>query len=207
MKILKNLPYLIFVILIGATVVYADALTPLDTLSKNIKSLVYLPKTGQTNCWNAIGIPILCPGTGQDGEYQNGLPMTGERFMDNENGTIFDRVTNLTWQKCSRGQDALNCSGNAITSNWANSLSYCNTLSSSGGKWRLPNRNELASIVDLSGVEPTINNKIFPNTPEVYYWTSTTFQQVYTSAWVIDFGNGRVSFNVKSLPNYTRCVR
>lgn len=207
MKILKITICLMFVILFSANVVSADILTPLDTLEKNFRSLIYLPKTGQINCWNVFGVPIFCGGTGQDGEYQNGLPMTGERFTDNEDGTVYDKATNLTWQKCSRGQESLRCSGSATTSNWSGSLSYCNTLNLSGGKWRLPNRNELASIIDLSGVEPTINNKLFPNTPSVYYWTSTTFQQVYTSAWVVNFGNGVVNFQVKTLPNYTRCVR
>lgn len=197
MQFFKNLSCLIFVIIFSVIIISTEVSA----------STVILPKTGQTNCWNASGISIACIGTGQDGEYQKGLPLSGERFVDNGNGTIYDRVTNLTWQKCSRGQDVLKCSGVLTTSNWSGALSYCNTLNLAGSKWRLPNRNELASIIDLSGVEPTLNNKMFPNTPEVYYWTSTTFQQVYTSAWVVNFGNGVVNFNVKTLPNYVRCVK
>lgn len=197
MQFFKNLSFLVFVFLFSMFI-FSNCVQA---------STVYLPKTRQTNCWNASGVSIACVGTGQDGEYQNGLPLSGERFADNGNGTIYDRVTNLTWQKCSRGQDTLKCSGSATTSNWAGALTYCNTLSLGGTRWRLPNRNELASLVDLSGAEPTLNNKMFPNNPEVYYWTSTTFQQVYTSAWVVNFGNGVVNFHVKTLPNYTRCVR
>ncbi|MBI5747695.1 MAG: hypothetical protein HZA00_01120, partial [Nitrospinae bacterium] len=33
---------------------------------------VYLPRTGQTKCYNASGTEISCSGTGQDGELQVG---------------------------------------------------------------------------------------------------------------------------------------
>ena len=207
MKIFKNLPYLVFIVLIGVTVVYADVLIPTNASLENIRPQILLPKTGQINCWSAAGILIRCAGTGQDGEYQIGLPINGDRFIDNKNGTLFDRATNLIWQKCSKGQGVLNCSGTATTTNWAGALNYCNTLNLVGSGWRLPNRNELISIVNLSGAYPAIDNKMFPNTPSVYFWSSTSHQEIFTSAWLVDFGSGLVNFYVKSFQNYVRCVR
>jgi hypothetical protein len=48
----------------------------------------WLPRTGQTTVYR----------TGDDGTFQAGRPGT-TRFVDNGNGTVFDRHTGLTWIK------------------------------------------------------------------------------------------------------------
>ena len=74
-----------------------------------------VPKTGQTYCyiWEdpewILAIGDSCTGTGQDGEYQEGVEWPNPRFTDNADGTITDNLTRLIWLK-----DA-NCFG---TSNW-----------------------------------------------------------------------------------------
>ena len=35
-------------------------------------SIISLPRTGQTTCYDTSGTPIACAGTGQDGELQMG---------------------------------------------------------------------------------------------------------------------------------------
>ncbi len=47
------------------------------------------------------------------------------RFTDNGDGTVTDHGTGLVWQKCSKGQNALDCSGTATTENWSTALQYC----------------------------------------------------------------------------------
>jgi hypothetical protein len=80
-------------------------------------------KTGQTTVYTA----------GDDGTYQKGLGPTAlvERFVDNGNGTITDRWTNLMWPKSLSklipGANGLvNASNQAqrARSNWANAQSY-----------------------------------------------------------------------------------
>lgn len=53
-----------------------------------ITTICRLPKTGQTASY----------ATGDDGYYQDGLDVT-PRFLDNGDGTVTDRATNLMWIK------------------------------------------------------------------------------------------------------------
>ncbi len=58
--------------------------------------------------------------------------------------------------------------------------------------WRLPNRNELMSIVDYKRFNPAVNTDFFPEIQPSYYWTSTTVSDDdYTgNAWVVNMKNG-----------------
>lgn len=58
-------------------------------------------------------------------------------------------------------------------------------------QWRVPNKKELASIIDFSCVAPASNSEIFPGTEAAVYWSSTP--RVYSStfmAFAIDFDTG-----------------
>lgn len=169
-----------------------------------------LPKTGQTQCWDTIGTLIPCAGTGQDGEYQKGFPIGGARFTDNGNNTITDRGTGLMWKKCSEGQSGADCSGGSIiTTSWAEGLSICEADTTAGfTDWRLPNINELFSLVAMVTIDPSIDTTFFPNTIADFYWSSTTFTHTDNSqAEFIAFDDGVVSEDNKIAPYYTRCVR
>lgn len=94
-------------------------------------------------------------------------------FTDNGDGTVTDSKTNLVWQKCSMGQDAKSCGGQAAGGHWYGAEQYCANLKLAGRTWRLPSHNDLASI-RTSGPKPKIDQKAFPGTPATWYWTSTT---------------------------------
>lgn len=130
-------------------------------------------------------------------------------FTDNGDFTIKDNITGLTWQKCSRGQaNDSTCSGGGTAADFATGLSYCNTLSLAGKTWRLPNVNELFSIVDVSvGTQPPVNTTFFINTPAgANYWTSTTLQGTATSGWLVSFNSGIIIDSGKGGANLIRCV-
>ncbi|MCB1157193.1 MAG: DUF1566 domain-containing protein [Leptospiraceae bacterium] len=116
-------------------------------------------------------------------------------FTDNGNGTVTDTATGLIWQQGEGGQ-----------ATWANALSYCNTLSLVGRAWRLPNRNELQSIVDYTKASLTIDTTAFPSAVASNYWSSTTGASYTTSAWNVHFSGGNVSGGDKSFSYYVRCV-
>jgi len=66
-------------------------------------------------------------------------------FIDNGNGTISDTSTGLMWHKAT--------APGIYT--WKQALSYCESLILAGqDDWRLPNKNELQSIVDYSRYNP-----------------------------------------------------
>lgn len=135
---------------------------------------------------------------------------TTPAFTDNGDGTVNDSATNLVWQKCSRGQNNdATCSGGATTADWTTALNYCNSLGLAGKIWRLPNVNELKSIVDYTVSGPSINAAAFPATDVAnFYWSASTNVATPARASNVDFAMGRVysSNHFKTNTLNVRCV-
>jgi hypothetical protein len=132
-------------------------------------------------------------------------------YIDNGNGTVTDSATGLIWQKCSRGQGTTlgNCStGNISFNTWSSAIIYCEGLTLGGrSDWRLPNINELGSIIDyIKSSNPIIDSTAFPNTRSDGYWSSSTSAQSTGSAWYINFSNGYVDYNSKTANYFVRCT-
>ncbi|WP_167884853.1 DUF1566 domain-containing protein [Leptospira fluminis] len=128
--------------------------------------------------------------------------------VNNANGTVTDNATGLIWESCTAGLSGSSCStGTAITYTWQNALSRCNALTTAGKSWRLPNVNELRSLVDYSKSSPAIDTTSFPGTVSSYYWTSTSYAQSPLNAWYVYFANGQMNpYTAKSSAYYVRCV-
>jgi len=90
---------------------------------------------------------------------------------------------------------------------WSDPIADCENLTLDGhDDWRLPNRNELQSIIDYSKSTPSID-AVF-NAESTYYWTSTTYDNVETYACVVSFNDdGIISYNGKSYGSSVRAVR
>lgn len=75
--------------------------------------------------------------------------------------------------------------------------------------WRVPTKNELATLSDLRKVSnpPTINVALFPYAQAAEYWTSNDYHFQWNSAWVwnFEFGHDRVEW--KESPRMVRVVR
>lgn len=128
-------------------------------------------------------------------------------YIDNGDGTVTDTKNNLTWQKCSNGLSGAACASGSITGlTWQAALQYCKTLSFTGRTWRLPNINELYSLVDVSQQNPAINATYFPATGAGGYWSSSSYLPA-TSARVVRFDFGSVNIDAKTpTTDYVRCV-
>lgn len=162
-----------------ATVLVMNFLLLLTSLAS--AATVDLPRTGQTTCYNQAGVVIDCSGTGQDGEYQNGIAWPDPRFTNNGDGTITDNLTGLTWL-----QDT-ECIGRI---EWSDALGSVNVLAngscgltdgSVAGDWRMPNYFELMSISNL-GVDnalPWLESFGFTNLQAYVYWSSTSLSGLY----------------------------
>jgi hypothetical protein len=101
-------------------------------------------------------------------------------FTENDNGTITDTATGLTWQQTDDG----------VAKGWEDSLSYCEENELAGyDDWRLPNAKELQSIVDYSSYEPALDLNYFGMVdPDGWFWTSTTHGDATDNAVYICFG-------------------
>ncbi len=118
-------------------------------------------------------------------------------FVDNLDGTVIDMSTGLMWQ-----QDTA-----PGTYNWQQALSYCESLTLGGyNDWRLPNRNELQSIVDYAQEYPSID-PVFTNTEFSSYLSSTTEAYTQSNTWYVSFFNGLSYGTDKSGSYYLRAVR
>lgn len=110
---------------------------------------------------------------------------------------VSDSTTKLEWQ-----DDAI---GKVKT--WQSAIDGCENLTLDGNGWRLPNINELKSIIDKGRVNPAIVNAFTQTETTYYYWSSTPYEGYEDGAWVVDFYDGSARSNYKGTTLYVRCVR
>jgi Protein of unknown function (DUF1566) len=148
-------------------------------------SLVAVPATGQTTSYAA----------GDDGALQKGAAWPVTRFTDNADGTVTDALTGLIW---------LRDAGCLAPSAWGTALTEANQLASGtcglsdgskAGQWRLPNLDELESMVDASASNPVLSAaNPFKNVAQAIYWSSTSYfggQAGSPQAWAIRMSDGQ----------------
>ena len=142
--------------------------------------------------------------SGDDGTYQAGAAFNFQTVSIGGDLVTVDHNTGLMW--AANGEDK-GCNWGNQT-DWSAAINWCNNLDFGGyTDWRLPNVRELQSIVDYGAFSPTIDTTNFVNAKSDYYWSSTTFDKVASSAWYVDFSDGDVHYNNKTSNNYVRAVR
>lgn len=123
------------------------------------------------------------------------LPSQANSRYSASNGVVSDSKTGLMWQQCSLGQtyDSGSCSGTATRLTWTVATSQASAASDFGfSDWRLPDRKELESLVDLACASPAINAEIFPATAIVRYWSSSPYLSGDSLVWSVNFYDGQV---------------
>ena len=124
------------------------------------------------------------------------VPAAADDFEVSADGkTVTDKRTGLMWQK--RFSDS--------TSKWEKALQYCAEAYAGYDDWRLPNKNELASLLNYDKSEAPYSD--FPDISG-NFWTSSTYLFNTGRAWNVHFADGNVSLNFKSYNMYYAvCVR
>ncbi len=158
-------------------------------------------KTGQTTSYDA-NIPSR-----DDGALQSGVTWPSPRFTDNGDGTVADNLTGLVWLK----------NANCFRQSHAAALSSANSLASgqcgltdgsSAGDWRLPNREELQSLIDFSQYAPSLSAGYpFTNVQQDSYSSSTTYVGNTTGAYIVSMLNGYITIGSKADSYYVWPVR
>ncbi len=132
-------------------------------------------------------------------------------FIDNGNGTITDRATDLMWQKSGSGKSLDN---NRIKKY----IKELNNRKFAGySSWRLPTVDELASLINNTKVNGVFLDPLFDN-KQYRCWTIDPYDysySAYEAAFIINFKTGNVDFSAwatwdaaytKNVSNYVRAV-
>lgn len=91
-----------------------------------------------------------------DGYYQKGLAWPNPRFTDNSNGTVTDNLTGLVWLKNGSPFGMQNLTNALASAHALHSGAYGLTDGSAAGDWRLPNINELRSLIAFQYSTPCL---------------------------------------------------
>ncbi len=110
---------------------------------------------------------------------------------------VTDSTSGLMWQKTLE---------DFTSYTWVRALKYCENLEYAGySDWRLPNKNELASLLNYDKSDTDFSD--FPDMEGQDLWSSTTHASSSGSAWRVDFYEGGVDDDSKSHQLKVRCVR
>jgi hypothetical protein len=148
---------------------------------------------------------VRCVSGGQFGQVSN--ENSASRFVSETivgpDSVVTDLVTGLMWQKYFTKECITRCQ-------WKDALSYCQkSIYANHQDWRLPNVNELMSLVNYYGTIGLASD--FPGMPSAVFWSSSSYapDSIVNYAWGVNFELGIVlPFLVKTLsPNYVVCVR
>ena len=151
------------------------------------------------------------------------------RFDINNDGTVTDIVSGLTWMRCALGQhwNGSDCEGNALLLSWGEAMVHVQdkSTSTSGGnmmqvnaneqkqdasessQWRVPRLNELAGITDLRCHSPRIDLALFPNTAASAFWTTNSVPGSVPQAFTLSFGREGVAKTPKQEKHFVRLVK
>lgn len=194
------------VILVAASTLFAGAANA---------QVIELAKTGQTRCYDAEGEVTACAGTGQDGEIQAGVAWPEPRFIDNDDGSLTDHLTGLTWLRDANciathypefdedtyeGDPAGLGDGSV---EWAHCLEFVAGINAGSypdcaagaSDWRVPNVNELETLayLETTGFE-WLESQGFTHLVVEGYWTSSTHRFFLPgNGWFVDLYAGAVS--------------
>ncbi|MFT4994009.1 MAG: chitinase [Paraglaciecola sp.] len=171
------------------------------------------------------------------GDEVDDTSLTWQCVRDNVTGLIWEAKTPMndpglnstghsySWYQSNDNNDFTGeQSGASSTCSLAscNTSAYVDTINDQGlcnfRDWRLPDHNELLSILHLGKVNPPmIDPQYFPHTtsglnPPVWYWTNNNSADGESSdtaqnAWAIDFASGNDNFLHKSSAARIRLVR
>jgi len=108
---------------------------------------------------------------------------------------VDDLQTGLSWV---RAADA-----NLYTQ--AGAVANCASLALDGGGWRLPEVDELQTLIDTTRTNPSIDPTTFPGTPSALFWTNSAYN--VAASMVVNFATGN-TINAPPTDTYVaRCVR
>lgn len=148
-----------------------------------------------------------------------GYPLTtpNSDFTSAGNGMVQHTPTGLIWKRCAEGQswNGSTCTGAAATYSWQAAFQRVDEVNAAAAgtenlgqiDWRVPNVNELKSLVEEGCYGPAINLTQFPNTPASFFWSASPFTKDSGHAWSMGFNYGYDGWDYRSNAIHVRLVR
>ena len=135
-----------------------------------------------------------------------GLP----RFWKLSENTVYDWYSGLEWvADPSEMGGAWGTPGNPEPMTWDEGIEACNNLNYSGrNDWRMPNSNEIETLIDYGMDHPATSKKTFKNTKSDDYWSSSMTNHGCENEFKPNFAAGNKSWDPnKEEKKYVRPVR
>ena len=134
------------------------------------------------------------------------------RFTVSADGQeVIDTTTQLTWRRCPEGQkwSGSTCTGKLLKLSYGGAKKEAAAAAKADGKaWRVPTRTELVALIDKGATKkPKIDRTAFPATPTTPFWASRPGTDDNLNAWLVSFGNGKVTGNAGQAKFALRLVR
>ena len=112
-----------------------------------------------------------------------------------EGNFVRDVRNNVIWYRCTLGKvwdyDTDTCTGETVRLNQAELLIAIKQAEQQlGGRWRLPTRDELETLVCEGCEPPKIREKYFPQIEREAYWTGTKNNFNSKMYWSVNFMTG-----------------
>jgi len=155
----------------------------------------------KSTCYDWRGHIIPCVFKRPYAELLSDKPLPDPRFIDNQDGTLTDKLTGLIWLKNT------NCFG---MMDWDSAHLAVKRLmdgdcgpdpalmlsdGSSAGDWRLPAMSELCTLIDFSRRDPALpSGHMFSAAPPGYHWSATTLDHHSGLAWIVYFASGTTCY-------------
>ncbi|MBT7331415.1 MAG: DUF1566 domain-containing protein [Oceanospirillaceae bacterium] len=109
------------------------------------------------------------------------------------NGLIADPLTGLTWFRCGAGQtweDGV-CQGAAMLLPFEEALTWAENAELAGNNdWRVPEIDEMTSLVETDCKSPSINTRVFSGIEPEVYWSSESNFWLRSMGWSLFFYRG-----------------
>ena len=121
---------------------------------------------------------------------------------------VVDLRSGLEWLRCSVGQiyNQGMCEGEVLQFTYAEIPEVIKQANNElGGRWRLPNKDELVLLICADCPPPRIEKTIFPQTGAEPYWTGQRNWLVANNYWSVNFMTGH-SY-ARSFPGKPLAVR
>ena len=129
------------------------------------------------------------------------------RFTTSADGQeVTDTTTKLTWRRCAEGLkwDGKTCAGKLLKVKYGAAKAAAAAV---GKGWRIPSREELVALVDMTKKKPRIDPMAFPATPSLPFWATKQGSDDDLNAWLVSFANGKVRANLGEAKFPLRLVR